>query len=248
MSKLYTDWAVIYDDIYEQLFDYNADFEFYHHHLQQNSAVKILEVGCGTGRLAQRFCAHHYTYTGVDMSAEMLNIARKRLPHVLFIESDMRQLEIDDTFDAVLMTGRTISYLISNKDVLDTLKGISKILKPNGLFMFDAIDAVRLFFDFKKIEEENVEIKTAHNEFIRKATNKMNLQSGFTWDWATTYFQKKGVDFKKIGDDTSTLRAFTKDELAIFLSFFNLKIHFFVDKESYTWQSFYCIANQLVTT
>ncbi len=33
MNKLYTDWATIYDEIYQQLFDYTKDFAFYDSHL-----------------------------------------------------------------------------------------------------------------------------------------------------------------------------------------------------------------------
>ena len=44
MNKLYTDWAVIYDEIYQQLFDYNKDFAFYDSHLQAHNAHKILEL------------------------------------------------------------------------------------------------------------------------------------------------------------------------------------------------------------
>ena len=241
MNKLYTDWATIYDEIYQQLFDYNKDFAFYDSHLQAHNARTILELGCGTGHLALKFCSKDYAYTGIDMSANMLALAQARVPNAIFIESDIRRFYMAEKFDAVLMTGRTISYLIKNKDVIQTFECISKVLKSGGLLIFDAIDAVDLFSNFNKIQSETLEIKTNYTEYKRNATNKMNLDTGFTWDWATTYFQKQGNDFEKIGDDKTTLRAFTKDELVVFLSLFNLKIKAFIDKESYAWQSFYCI-------
>ncbi len=241
MNKLYTDWATIYDEIYQQLFDYNKDFTFYNSHLQAHNVHKVLELGCGTGHLALKFCSNGYAYTGIDMSANMLALALARVPDAIFIESDIRQFKIAEKFDAVLMTGRTISYLIHNKDVIQTFDCISKVLQSGGLLIFDAIDAVDLFLNFDKIQSETLEIKTKQTEYKRDATNKINLETGFTWDWSTTYFQKVGNDFEKIGNDITTLRAFTKDELAVFLSLFNLKIKGFVDKESYTWQSFYCI-------
>ena len=241
MNKLYTDWATIYDDIYQQLFDYNKDFSFYDSHLQAYNAHIILELGCGTGHLAQKFCSNGYAYTGMDMSTNMLALAKARVPNAVFIESDIRLFEIAEKFDAVLMTGRTISYLIKNKDIIQTFECISKVLKSGGLLIFDAIDAVDLFSNFDKIQSETLEIKTKEAEYKRNATNKMNLETGFTWDWTTSYFQKQDNEFEKIGDDKTTLRAFTKDELAVFLSLYNLKIKGFVDKESYTWQSFYCV-------
>ena len=241
MNKLYTDWATIYDEIYQQLFDYNKDFAFYDSHLQAYNAYKVLELGCGTGHLALKFCSNGYAYTGMDMSANMLALARARVPDARFIESDIRHFKIAEKFDAVLMTGRTISYLIKNMDVIQTFECISKVLKSGGLLIFDAIDAVDLFSNFDKIQSETLEIKTKQTEYKRNATNKMNLETGFTWDWATAYFQKIGNEFEKIGNDKTTLRAFTKDELAVFLSLFSLKIKAFVDKESYTWQSFYCV-------
>lgn len=53
--KLYSDLAEIYDQIYPHLFDYESDAEFVDRILKKHQISEILELGCGSGHLAQRF-------------------------------------------------------------------------------------------------------------------------------------------------------------------------------------------------
>lgn len=245
MSKLYSDWANIYDDIYQQLFDYDKDFAFYHNQLQQYKIHSVLELGCGTGHLARRFYENNYPYVGIDLSGDMLSLAIKHHPYGRFIQGDIRHFELSYSFDTVIITGRTISYLIKNSDILSAFTSISKVLKKGGILIFDAIDAAPLFSHFKEIEKESLVITTPLNEYRRDATNTPNLETGFTWDWATSYFHKINEEYELIGKDSTTLRAFTKDEITTFLTLKNFEVLDFISKESYTWQSFYCVARKV---
>jgi predicted TPR repeat methyltransferase len=72
--------------MYQHIFDYDAEFNFYDVILSGNHCHTILEIGCGTGMLARRFINHAYDYLGLDLHNEMLNIARTEVTSGKFIK------------------------------------------------------------------------------------------------------------------------------------------------------------------
>src|SRR5664279_879512 len=112
MTQLYTTLARIYHEMYQHVFDYDKEFTFYDSILKKNNCKKILEVGCGSGMLARRFLKNAYDYIGLDSSNEMLDIARSEVKSDSFMQCDMRNLSFDKQFESVLITGRSIAYII----------------------------------------------------------------------------------------------------------------------------------------
>ena len=129
MTQLYSTLANIYHEMYRHIFDYDKEFGFYDAILKRNNCRKILEVGCGSGMLARRFINNGYDYLGVDLFNEMLEIARFEVKSDRFIQCDMRDLSFDKQFDSVLITGRSLAYVIDNNGILDTFNGVYKSLK-----------------------------------------------------------------------------------------------------------------------
>ncbi len=74
MTKLYSTLANIYHEMYQHVFDYDKEYDFYDSILKSNNCHSILEVGCGSGMLARRFLENGYKYLGVDLYNEMLNM------------------------------------------------------------------------------------------------------------------------------------------------------------------------------
>lgn len=63
----------------------------------------VLDVGCGTGKpIAEYFIKHGFNLKGLDASSNMLEIAKNRFPDSSWVEMDMRQLELDATFDGII--------------------------------------------------------------------------------------------------------------------------------------------------
>src|SRR5262245_37395682 len=132
MTKLYTDFADLYHKMYQSFIDYEEEYQYYKELLDKHRARSILEVGCGTGQLAKRFLADGYSYAGIDISAAMLAYAQKEMPGQQFYQMDMRDIKLQDSFQGVIITARSLSYLLTNADVMATFQSIKKILQAGG--------------------------------------------------------------------------------------------------------------------
>ena len=227
MTVLYSKLANIYHEMYQYVFDYDKEYSFYDSILKKNNCKKILEVGCGSGMLARRFLRNGYDYLGLDLYSEMLDIARKEVKADAFVQCDMRNLTFNKQFDSVLITGRSIAYIIENKGIIDTFTGIHKSLKDKGLFVFGVFEANGIFDNFNDFEQ-NIE---HDNKKIRRISKlKKNLETGWTYDWFAKYIiEQNGKVFEF--DDLTTLRAFTKDEILLFLKLTNFKIIEIIEEE-----------------
>ena len=226
MTQLYSSLAEIYHEMYQHIFDYDKEFTFYDSLLRENNCSKILEVGCGSGMLARRFLKNGYNYLGLDLSDEMLKIARAEVKEDLFLQGDMRKLSFKGQFDSVLITGRSIAYITENKGIIDTFNGVRESLKDNGLFVFGIFEANRIFDNLNDFEQ-NIE----HNDKrIRRISKlKRNLETGWTYDWSAKYIIENKGTISEF-DDLTTLRAFTRDEIHLFLKLTDFKVKELIDE------------------
>lgn len=100
-------------------------------------AASILDVCCGTGQLAHVLAGRGYRLTGIDGSAEMLRHARVNAPEVELIETDVRQLRLDERFDAAYSTFDSLNHLLTIEDLRLAFANVRRALRPGALFLFD---------------------------------------------------------------------------------------------------------------
>jgi SAM-dependent methyltransferase len=216
MTHLYTDLARVYHEMYQTLFDYKAEFNRYHRLLQKfHPCQSVLEVGCGSGNLAPFFRDAGYTYSGLDLNQEMLAIARELHPQATFIQADMRDFQVDEPYDAVIVSGRSFGYLIANQDVMQALACFHAALTGSGILILDSFDAETVIQkDYAPFTQE---VDCNGRKVTRMNRRSLNLESGFTWNWDAEYLieDEKG-DTRTVHDHT-VLRAFTESELRLFL-------------------------------
>lgn len=96
--------------------------------------IRALEVGCGTGLFTEAFAATGATIVAVDISPELVGIAKRRgLPadRVTFIAKPFEECAVDGPFDAVIG-----SSVLHHLDVGTTLKRVLQLLRPGGVFSF----------------------------------------------------------------------------------------------------------------
>lgn len=143
-----TDYKVghlVYDaDIYDGLNTSLTDWEFYRKWLPQNKEAKILELCCGTGRLTIPIAKEGYAVKGVDYTLSMLERAKEKAfqagLEIDFIEADIRELNLGEKFDLILIPFNSIHHLYKNEELFDTLKTVQNHLKEKGLFLLDCFN------------------------------------------------------------------------------------------------------------
>jgi ubiquinone/menaquinone biosynthesis C-methylase UbiE len=102
---------------------------------------KVLDLACGEGTFAITMAKRGLRVTGVDLSPEMLDIARERAAkeglEVKFMQQDMRSLRLRGRFDLVTCWFDSLNYLLEADDLAEAFAGVSRVLDKNGLFIFD---------------------------------------------------------------------------------------------------------------
>lgn len=73
--------------------------------------ARVLDAGCGTGRIAVRLDELGYGVVGVDVDATMLDVARAEAPHLDWRAGDLATLDLGETFDLVLLAGNIVPLL-----------------------------------------------------------------------------------------------------------------------------------------
>jgi SAM-dependent methyltransferase len=216
MNRLYTELASDYHQLYQQIFNYQEQFEIFRDHLNRYACRKVAELGCGTGNLAVKFINEGFDYVGVDLAGEMITIARENNPQVTFFHQDMRFLKLNKVFDGICITGRSFTYLTSNEDVKLCLAAIHRHLKAKGILIFDCFLAEAIFREMKNEHEFITTI--GDREYTIHNKSKPNLNTGWTWNWEARYTIRNtdGETIREV-DDSSVLRAFTLDEIRLLL-------------------------------
>lgn len=95
----------------------------------------ILEIACGTGRIALRLEQAGAPVVGLDLSPAMLDRARSKsvgLSRVRWVEGDMRAFDLNQTFALAIIPGHSFQNLITPEDQLACLGCIRRHLMPGG--------------------------------------------------------------------------------------------------------------------
>ena len=245
MSTLYTSLASIYEAMYQSFIDYQEEYAFYSQLLLQYKKQSVLEIGCGSGNLARSFIENNFHYTGLDLSDDMLAIAKKNNPSASFMQGYMQNFSLKAKVDACIITGRTISYLVSNKDVLDTFHTIHQHLNPSGIICFDFIDANKFIPLIHPQKEVIHKANFQDKSYQRKSLWNPHIKDSFSFNWASVYFEEDAHgDWQKIGEDTSIIRTFTKDEMIVFLTLAGFVVKQIIERPSYAFDTFVIVAEK----
>ena len=128
-------------------------------------AERVLELGCGSGRILAVLADQVTELHGVDSSEEALAIARKGLPaSVVLHRADMETFDVGGGFDRVLIPFNGIYCLPDLASVRRTFMQVERALAPGGLLVFDgyAGDPIHEDDSFADGFDEEDEIATVH--------------------------------------------------------------------------------------
>ncbi|WP_281226255.1 class I SAM-dependent DNA methyltransferase [Flavobacterium aquiphilum] len=230
--------AAIFDAMYQSFIDYDEEYEFYNKLIHENKCNSILEIGSGTGNLAKRFLDNNHNYLGLDYSQSMIDIALEKNKTCTFIHGDMRHFSLESPVDAIIITGRSTSYLINNEDVIDAFESVYNNLTQNGIFIFDFIDANRFI---PLIKENQIIFHEANYEgtkYIRESHWETTPMENFMLDWSAKYYRVVDNEKEMLLDDFSTVRVFTLNEMQLFLYLNKFEILEIIDRKTYAFDTY----------
>ncbi|MBP3389037.1 MAG: class I SAM-dependent methyltransferase [Clostridia bacterium] len=103
--------------------------------------TSLLDLACGTGSLTCRLADAGIDMIGVDGSADMLAVAMERAAdrgqELLFLEQDMRELDLYGTVEGAVCILDGLCHLTNTADIKETLHRLSLFIEPGGLLIFD---------------------------------------------------------------------------------------------------------------
>jgi ubiquinone/menaquinone biosynthesis C-methylase UbiE len=138
LMTVYTDSAALYDLIYGEK-DYEAETAILLRLMELHAArtvETVLDVACGTGGHLITL-ARHFTCCGVDLSEELLAIAREKLPEVPLYQGDMTDFDLNQTFDVVTCLFSAIGYVQTVERLNRAVYMMARHVTPGGLLMVE---------------------------------------------------------------------------------------------------------------
>ena len=189
-------------------------------------ANKVLEIGCGTGEIIKRL-QESFHIEGLDYSENMIKQAKKKCPNINFITQDMKELEKELEYDAVIANFDTLNYL-QNLDELDLVfKKVSCSLKDKGVFLFDVLNRKMIEKMFPEgifaDDRENMTIIWKHNYNEEKDLDEINT-SFFVREESGIYKRYDEVFIKKIFSNKEILHIAEKNGLKFSSKEINIEI------------------------
>lgn len=135
----YETFAAIYDEIMDDsLYDAWTDFSLRHFPPQTKT---ILELACGTGIQAVRFAQAGFEVTGLDLSYEMLELAKSKAEKAQvqldLVQADMLDMAGLGRFDAVTCYSDSICYMPDEEALAQVFREVATLLNDGGVFLFD---------------------------------------------------------------------------------------------------------------
>lgn len=139
---MYTGFANVYDHMMEHI-PYEEWFGKLKEYLVEKGlqSGRICELGCGTGIMTEKFARAGYQMIGLDKSVDMLSLAKQKQEEtgsdILYLNQDMKELELDKPVDAFISVCDSMNYLLQEDEMTELFSKVKKYLKPGGYFVFD---------------------------------------------------------------------------------------------------------------
>lgn len=197
----------------------NTDVNFMLDVLDIPEGSEILDVPCGFGRHSNILAQKGYKMTGIDFKPEFIELANKNsaelgLINTTFQVGDMRKLDFDNKFDAVINFFTSFGYFDDN-DNFDTLKGMARSLKIGGKLL---IDMVNREWAINMTRENGLIWLLYPDNKVFLANNKFDILKG---RWISEQvIVEKGESFDQLQD----VRLYSYTEYSFLLNIVGLRI------------------------
>lgn len=110
----------------------------------------VLDLACGTGRHSIALSKEGYSMVGLDVSVNLLKIAKKHSSAVQLVRGDMRFLPFKpQTFSAAVSMDTSLGYLPSEQDDAAALAEVHRVLRQEGDFVVDVFNREELTLKYR---------------------------------------------------------------------------------------------------
>lgn len=139
-----------------------GECDFIENELNFNKDLKIIDIGCGTGRHSIELAKRGYKISGIDLSESLIQKAleKARLDNlnIEFLRCDARNLPFEKHFDVAIMLCEGGFPLMETDEMnYEILKNVSKSLKDNAKFIFTTLNGLfPLFHSINDFHSEGV--------------------------------------------------------------------------------------------
>jgi SAM-dependent methyltransferase len=212
VAAIYGDFAYYYDRLmrdvdYSMWADYVTDI-FERFKCRPGLAA---DLGCGTGSFCLEMAKRGYDMIGIDVSAEMLSIAKQKADSanagILFLNQDMASFELYGTVVAITCLMDSVNYITYKNDLKRLFRLVHNYLNPGGLFVFD----INSPYKFENVLSSNVFCETSEDvSYIWQ--NSFDKRSGLC-RFDLTFFVKEGQYYRRF-EETHYERSYGTDELS----------------------------------
>ncbi|RSL34457.1 class I SAM-dependent methyltransferase [Salibacterium salarium] len=229
--KTYSAFAGVYDRLME-----DAPYKMWVDWLTQvfqkqcESSPVILDVGCGTGTILYSLLQAGYNAHGLDMSEDMLSIAKAKTEQEghkpLLLHQDMRNIQAGGNYDSIVVLCDSLNYLLEENDVRTAFQSFYTHLNEGGTLIFDvhSLDYVEnVLHDFSFADaaddvsyiwnsfptEEKGEVEHELSFFIKQQKghyerhDELHVQKTFPITVYQTFLEEAGFDVTGIYADFS---------------------------------------------
>jgi SAM-dependent methyltransferase len=234
-EKLFENYALKYDS---EVFVHGtlSECDFIEKEIGYNKQLRILDIGCGTGRHSIELTKRGYKITGVDLSESMLKRAKEKAGEqkllIDFQKHDARNLPFFEEFDLALMICEGAFPLMETDEMNFTiLQNAAKALKKSGKLIFTTLNGLFPLFhsvkDFLAQASENDNVTYGKNTFDLMTFRDYNIttisdDSGKKTDLECNerYYVPseitwllKSLNFRKIDIYGAKLGAFSRNDI-----------------------------------
>lgn len=211
---LYSSLAPVYAFVYDRHFDYADQLSVVQEAVPDDTS-RVLEIGCGHGRLLALLDDEFDHVVGVDLNEEMIEIAADVAPGADVVTADAGTVCFEAGFDAVVMLGRVLPHVQTDVTAGDVFANCYDRLAPGGVVVFDT-------FDRRGIEDgHGIEEAYASDDYrvSRTLSAFVNDPDTGRWGFTATYtITDRESGATATAEETMHLRAHLPGELESALS------------------------------
>jgi len=209
---MYNDFAEVYDRLQDA--DYDKFVDFYEKIFEKLNLKPelVLDMACGTGNITLPMAKRGYDMIGLDMSVEMLNIARDKAyeeeQEILFLCQNMCEMELFGTVDAIVCALDGVNYITDYEDLKQLFRLVQNYLNPGGVFIFDINSVHKL----KNILGNNTFVNDEQGIFYvwqSEFSEETNI-----CDFGLTFFEEQEDGSYERFDEFQQERAYTIGEIS----------------------------------